>query len=78
MRSPLLLRVLLFSALVLSLTRLAAQNNWAADTHNATRENLWSVAFSGTSFVAVGENGTLLYSDYDGAGLALVEVYQLP
>lgn len=54
--------------LLLGGRRLAAQSNWAADTHNATRENLWGVAFSGSSFVAVGENGTLLYSDYDGAG----------
>ncbi len=67
-RSLYLLRFWLLLTSVLNVSRVGAQNNWAADTHNATRENLWSVAFSGTSFVAVGENGTLLYSDYDGAG----------
>jgi len=67
-RSPSPLHFLVLAALLLGVGRVSAQSNWAADTHNATRENLWSVAFSGTSFVAVGENGTLLYSDYDGAG----------
>lgn len=64
---PMPLRFLLLLFLGLSPVLVRAQNNWRADTQTITRENLWSVAAGGTALIAVGEKGTILYADYDGA-----------
>jgi hypothetical protein len=58
--------LILFAVVLVPFTG-RAQGNWRADAQNVTRENLWGISFSGSAFVAVGEKGTILYSDYDGA-----------
>lgn len=46
------------------LPRASAHSNWLPDARVPTRENLWSIASSGSALLAVGEHGTMIYFDY--------------
>ena len=50
--------------LVLVSLSLHAQNAWFAVSQDLTAQNLWSVAYGGSTLVAVGEQGTILSYSY--------------
>lgn len=58
---------LLFASLVLPLAG-RAQDFWLNDPQDATRANLWSIAYGNRTLVAIGEQGTIVSNNKDAPG----------